>query len=51
MDAQDARLLDREARRTRLEPMRVLAHTWLWNGNATDVTYELAPCGPSATVI
>lgn len=30
---------------TRLEPNRLLAHTWLWNGNETDVTYELTPKG------
>lgn len=30
---------------TRLEPMRVLAHTWTWDGASTEVTYELAPRG------
>ncbi|HYR36747.1 MAG TPA: SRPBCC family protein [Burkholderiales bacterium] len=30
---------------TRLEPMRVLAHTWAWNGGDTEVTYELSPRG------
>jgi uncharacterized protein YndB with AHSA1/START domain len=30
---------------TRLEPMRVLAHTWRWGDNETDVTYELTPKG------
>jgi uncharacterized protein YndB with AHSA1/START domain len=30
---------------TRLEPMKVLAHTWTWNGGDTEVTYELAPRG------
>ena len=30
---------------TRLEPNRVLAHTWLWGDNETEVTYELAPKG------
>ncbi len=30
---------------TRLEPNRLLSHTWLWNGNETDVTYELTPKG------
>ena len=30
---------------TRLEPMRVLAYTWLWGDNETDVTYELTPKG------
>ncbi len=30
---------------TRLEPMRLLSHTWLWGDNETDVTYELTPKG------
>ena len=30
---------------TRLEPNRVLAHTWLWGDNETEVTYELTPKG------
>jgi uncharacterized protein YndB with AHSA1/START domain len=30
---------------TRLEPMRVLAHTWMWGDNPTEVTYELTPKG------
>jgi len=30
---------------TRLEPNRVLAHTWTWNGGDTEVTYELSPRG------
>ena len=30
---------------TRLEPLRVLAHTWLWGDNETEVTYELTPKG------
>jgi len=30
---------------TRLEPMRVLAHTWSYKGGGTEVTYELAPKG------
>jgi uncharacterized protein YndB with AHSA1/START domain len=30
---------------TRLEPPRLLAHTWLWKGEETEVTYELAPRG------
>ena len=30
---------------TRLEPNRVLAHTWMWNGSDTEVTYELTPRG------
>jgi uncharacterized protein YndB with AHSA1/START domain len=34
-----------EGKITRLEPLRVLAHTWSWNGQVTEVTYELAPRG------
>ncbi len=30
---------------TRLEPMRLLAHTWTWGDNETAVTYELTPKG------
>ena len=30
---------------TRLEPKRLLAHTWTWDSNNTEVTYELAPRG------
>jgi uncharacterized protein YndB with AHSA1/START domain len=30
---------------TRLEPLRVLAHTWTWDGASTEVTYELTPRG------
>src|SRR5262245_41960688 len=30
---------------TRLEPKRLLAHTWTWDGSDTEVTYELAPRG------
>src|SRR5205823_754596 len=30
---------------TRLEPLRLLAHTWPWNGADTEVTYELAERG------
>jgi uncharacterized protein YndB with AHSA1/START domain len=30
---------------TRLEPNRVLAYTWMWNGGDTEVTYELTPRG------
>ena len=30
---------------TRLEPLRVLAHTWTWSTGNTEVTYELAPRG------
>jgi uncharacterized protein YndB with AHSA1/START domain len=34
-----------EGRITRLEPMRLLAHTWAWDSGDTEVTYELAPRG------
>jgi uncharacterized protein YndB with AHSA1/START domain len=30
---------------TRLEPMRVLGHTWDWDGKASEVLYELTPKG------
>jgi uncharacterized protein YndB with AHSA1/START domain len=30
---------------TRLEPMRLLAHTWMWENEDTEVTYELTPRG------
>ena len=30
---------------TRLEPMRVFAHTWTWESGDTEVTYELTPRG------
>jgi uncharacterized protein YndB with AHSA1/START domain len=30
---------------TRLEPLRVLAHTWSWQDKVTEVTYELTPKG------
>jgi uncharacterized protein YndB with AHSA1/START domain len=30
---------------TRLEPMRLLAHTWTWESGDTEVTYELTPRG------
>jgi uncharacterized protein YndB with AHSA1/START domain len=30
---------------TRLEPMRVLVHTWKWDSADTEVTYELEPRG------
>ena len=30
---------------TRLEPLRVLAHTWKWEGGDSEVTYELTPKG------
>ena len=30
---------------TRLEPMRLLSHTWSWEGGGSEVTYELTPKG------
>jgi uncharacterized protein YndB with AHSA1/START domain len=30
---------------TRLEPLKVLAHTWKWGDSDTEVTYELTPRG------
>ncbi len=30
---------------TRLEPMRLLSHTWTWDSGDTEVTYELTPQG------
>ena len=34
-----------EGRITRLEPLRLLAHTWNWDGQDSDVIYELTPKG------
>ena len=34
-----------EGRITRLEPMRMLAHSWDWDGKDSEVVYELAPRG------
>jgi uncharacterized protein YndB with AHSA1/START domain len=34
-----------EGRITRLEPLRVLAHTWSWKGQDSEVTYELEKRG------
>ena len=34
-----------EGRITRLEPLRVLAHTWKWDGGDSEVLYELEPRG------
>ena len=34
-----------EGKITRLEPMRVLGHTWIWNGEVSEVLYELTPKG------
>lgn len=30
---------------TRVEAPRLLAHTWIWDGNQTEVTYQLAERG------
>jgi uncharacterized protein YndB with AHSA1/START domain len=34
-----------EGRITRLQPMRLFAHTWDWDGADSEVTYELTPKG------
>ncbi len=34
-----------EGRITRLEPLRLLAHTWAWEGKDSEVLYELASRG------
>jgi uncharacterized protein YndB with AHSA1/START domain len=34
-----------EGKITRLEPQRVLAYTWNWDGQLSEVTYELEPRG------
>ncbi|HEY7238045.1 MAG TPA: SRPBCC family protein [Burkholderiales bacterium] len=36
---------------TRLEPMRLLAHTWPWNGGDTEVSYELTPRGTDVLLV
>jgi uncharacterized protein YndB with AHSA1/START domain len=36
---------------TRLEPMRVLAHTWKWDGADTEVSYELTPRGKDVLLV
>ena len=36
---------------TRLEPMRVLAHTWAWDGADTEVSYELTPRGKDVLLV
>ena len=36
---------------TRLEPMRVLAHTWMWDGGNTEVSYELTPRGKEVLLV
>ena len=34
-----------EGKITRLEPLKALGHTWMWNGKLTEVLYELTPKG------
>ena len=36
---------------TRLEPPRLLAHTWEWKGADTEVTYELTPRGKDVLLV
>jgi uncharacterized protein YndB with AHSA1/START domain len=36
---------------TRLEPPRLLAHTWTWEQNDTEVTYELTPKGKDTLLV
>jgi uncharacterized protein YndB with AHSA1/START domain len=36
---------------TRLEPPRLLAHTWEWKGADTEVTYELTPRGKEVLLV
>lgn len=36
---------------TRLEPPRLLAHTWEWKGADTEVTYELTPRGQEVLLV
>ena len=40
-----------EGRITRLEPLRALAYTWAWDGNETDVLYELTPKGKDVLLV
>jgi len=40
-----------EGKITRLEPPSLLAHTWHWDGNDTDVTYELTPKGKDVLLV
>ena len=37
-----------EGKITRLEPLRLLAHTWKWGESDSDVVYELEPRGQQA---
>jgi len=36
---------------TRLEPMKLLAHTWSWEGGDSEVTYELTPKGKDVLLV
>jgi len=36
---------------TRLEPMRLLAHTWPWDSGESDVTYELQARGKDVLLV
>jgi uncharacterized protein YndB with AHSA1/START domain len=36
---------------TRLDPPRLLAHTWLWNDGNTEVSYELTPRGKDVQLV
>ena len=36
---------------TRLEPMRLLVHTWTWDSGDTEVTYELTPRGRDVLLV
>ena len=36
---------------TRLEPNRLLSHTWAWDKNETEVTYELTPKGKQVLLV
>jgi uncharacterized protein YndB with AHSA1/START domain len=40
-----------EGRITRLEPPRVLAYSWNWEGRDSDVLYELAPQGKNVLLV
>ena len=36
---------------TRLDAPRLLAHTWMWNGGNTEVSYELTPRGKDVQLV
>ncbi len=36
---------------TRLEPLRLLAHTWKWDSGDTEVSYELKPRGKDVLLV